>query len=163
MSNQAYQNIIDVSADLITRAYAVRKEFTGDDAKYDDLVALYEDLRLLRNGLDRLEVILSDSMRLKAKAEILKQRAVADVEDAEVEAIGQKNPKSDFQSARESGIMMNTKTLTQRKVLRQASEAFVEASSAVDIVRNFHRGLDGKRSDIIAAMRSITFLSSYEK
>ena len=102
-------------------------------------------------------------MRLKAKAEILKQRAVADVEDAEVEAIGQKNPKSDFQSARESGIMMNTKTLTQRKVLRQASEAFVEASSAVDIVRNFHRGLDGKRSDIIAAMRSVTFLSSYEK
>ena len=54
MSNQPYQNIIDVSADLITRAYAVRKEFTGDDAKYDDLVALYEDLRLLRNGLDRL-------------------------------------------------------------------------------------------------------------
>lgn len=158
-----FKNIADVAADLITQAYTIRKEFVNDISSHNDIVFLYEELRKTRNGLDRLEVLLSDSMRLKALAETQKNKATWDVEDAEIRVSEQKVPKADYQSARDAGVTLNAKTLTERKVLRKATEAFTEAQTAVDIIRNFHRGLDSRRRDIDLAMKATTFVSAYEK
>lgn len=162
MSNP-YQTAIDAANEFIAQAYDVRKDFLDDIPPHDDVVALYEELRRTRNGLDRLDVLLGNSIRLKAKAENLKAKCAGDVEDAEIEVSEQKSNKSDYQSARDSGVALNAKTIGQRRKLRQATEAYVEVLAAVDIIRGFYRNLDSRRLDLTSGLKIVSFISVYEK
>lgn len=163
MSNP-HQNILDLSADLLTRAYEVHKEFAHDIPRYDDLVNLYEELRLTRNGLDRLEVLLNDSIRLRARVENMKSVRQGNLEDAEIKvSTQQKSPKNEFQSARDAGVSLNAKTISERRDLRQITEAFTEVKATVDIIKNFHYAMNGRRRDLDAAMKISTFVSAYER
>ena len=159
-----HQNILDLLADYITRAYAVRKEFLGEELDANEtVVELYDKMKQFRNGLDRLETILNDCLRLKAKVEIMKSVRQGEVEDAEVK-VSQTSGKPDkYQAARDRNIDINAKTIVERKALRQISEVVIEAHATVEVVRNMHRGLDSHRRDIETALRAYSVASSLER
>lgn len=124
--------------------------------------AIISVLRKCRLATDTLEGIMTDLLLIKTRAEQLKSRAIAAVEDAEIETMKTYKP-SDFSGARERGIDINARTLAERRTLRKATDLAQEAAMAVDIVRTMHRGADGHRTDLNLRLRALTLTTTLER
>lgn len=159
-----YQNILDTLSDSIVRAHHIRKGYMSEDATgQETALEIYEKMRLYRNGLDQLELILNACIRLKAKVDVIKATKAGEVEDAEIKIVDTSAKAEKFQVARDRNIDINAKTIAERKALRQITEVAVEAQAAVDVVRNMHRGLDSAKRDLEVALRAITVITSLER
>lgn len=164
--SSVYQGIYDTLSDLLIRAYDIRKEYavtTEFSETLDTPVELYDKLKLCRNGLDRLEVILNDAIRLKARVDRLKIAKQGEVEDAEVKVVSTNSKAKDYQAAVDRKIEVNAKTISERRALRQVTEVSVEAQATVEVIRNMHRGLDAHRNGLNSGLRAITVISSLER
>lgn len=151
--------ILEKLSEHITTAYEIRRTVSDHDMP-DDPEGLYEWLKRVRAAQDRVEFLLADVLLIRSRVERLKGLTAAEVEDAEIANTGRAN---DYTSARDRGIEINTKTLTQRKAHRTTTDAMIEAQAAVEIVRTYHRGIDGTRRDIDTRLRAITVISSLER
>lgn len=123
---------------------------------------LMDAIRKCRLATDTLEGVLIDMLLIKKQTDKLKSRALATVEDAEITTMQNYKP-TEYSGARERGIDINSRTLAERRTLRKATDLAQEASTAVEIIRTMHRGVDGHRSDLNLRLRALTLTTSLER
>lgn len=124
---------------------------------------VYEALLTVRANLDRVETILSQAMTVRSGAE-LSARELADLAadklDQQIKARSAR--ARDYEAARERLAEANLDALAERHAARSAQKLADMAASIEARIRLAHRGLDGLRSDLLAALRYLPWESSLD-
>ena len=135
-------------------------------AEEDSTTMSPEDLhlRLLasRKVVDVLENELVLAILAKSRVDRLRASAEADVEDAEIANAGA-STKSEYATARDRAIDINTRTITQRRAARIASDLAIEASATVRAIQDMHRGADGYRRELDTRIRAVSLTTALER
>jgi hypothetical protein len=156
--------LLSALSDILIKSTEIRNSYMEDDsvvAEIEDVGNLYYKFKEFRNGIDRLEGLLNQAIRIKAKADNLYAESCYNIEDAEVELVGKKT--NDYQSSRDRNIEINAATITQRRASRKVEKLRTEARATVQVVGNHHRGLEGSRRDLEVRLRALSFISPLEK
>lgn len=128
---------------------------------------LLDSLYDIRGRLDRVEEILTQALRLRARVRAAATSAEALAEEAWDRAAqrGRQQPiaRDDYSSGRERTAEANLATLDQRRAARTAAELAAYVDAQVDTLRTLHRGLDGVRHDLLAVIRALAFESHLER
>jgi len=150
--------------DNVSEAFEIRHTLSADSygKEIETPEALYDNLKSGRHVVDRLEYILVQTMLAKSRIDQMKAQCAAEVEDAEIDVSAQR-ATNDFTSARDRGIEVNTKTITQRRKLRKITELALQASSVLEAIKTMHRGADSYRRDIDTRLRAITISTALER
>ena len=150
--------------DNVTEAFEIRSLLTADSygKEIQTPESLYENLKSGSHVVDRLEHIFVQTMLAKSQIDRLKAQYAAEVEDAEI-AVSAQRGINDFTSARDRGIEVNSKTITQRRKLRKINDLALQASSVLEAIKTMHRGADSYRRDIDTRLRAITLSTSLER
>lgn len=152
-------------SDLLIQSTEIRNSYMQDDsvvAEIEDVGSLYKKFMEFRNGLDRLENLLNQAIRIKAKVDNMYAEACYNIEDAEVELVDKKK-SNDYQSSRDRSIEINAATITERRASRRLSKLLTEARATVQVISNHHKGLESSKRDLETRMRALSFISPYEK
>ncbi len=152
--------------DAVTEAIKLRAD--AGLAGTLDPVELSATLRDVRGRQDRIEELLRNTMRLRARiqrAAQLKQHALDDATDTALhERRGAAvTPGGEFSSARERTAEANLVTIDLRFAARDAQQLAHRCDEAVEVLRLTHRGLDGVRQDVHALLRATAFESHLER
>jgi len=125
-------------------------------------------LQDIRRRIDRVEELLSQVMRARARAQRAATLAQAEADDAWDEAIRRVRSAplqagGEYSSARERHAEANLAILDRRHAARRAAELAHQCDEATDVIRLAHRGLDGVRQDCLAILRALAFESHLER
>lgn len=125
-------------------------------------------LMTTRKSLDRIEELFMSCLRVKAKANRMKDSAQATVEDEWDQAVMNTRSAtvvrgSDMIGPRERYANANLATLATRRNARSVAELASVADEAVDVIRVAYRGLDSVRQDLNTVLRTLQFESSLER
>ena len=150
-------------AEVLAIRYGVDLPEVGADPR-----TVLESLRVTRRALDRVEELLSRTVRIRARAQRMATHAGNVFDDAWDTAAQQRraNPVShgtEFSSARERTAEANLATLDQRVGARTTAEIAHRCEEAVEVIRLAHRGLESVRQDHLAVLRSLQFESSLDR
>lgn len=131
----------------------------------DSPAELHQSLLHVRSNLDRLERILADLMRMRARVANLEADHQAAFDDAWNKAVGSASLGRGFDdpAPRERYAAYSDKTTTEQFELRRTQRAVRDIQVVLEIVRTYHRGLDSLRRDIGTRMSILTFESSLER
>jgi len=123
-----------------------------------------EALLAARASLDRVEEILSAATAMSSAAKIRAREWAEEAdEDLDKKIVARAKRARDFESARERLAEANLDNLPKRGPARSAAKV---ADMAVNIearIRLAHRGLDGLRQDLAAALRHVSWESSLDR
>jgi len=127
-----------------------------------------EHLHEIRSRLDRVEELLSNTLRLRAAAQRNAVIASGEVDDAWDLAIRRLRAApvqsgGEFTSARERHAEANLAVLDARHAARRAVQTAHRCEEAAEVIRLAHRGLDGARADILTVLRTLAFESHLER
>jgi hypothetical protein len=146
---------------------AIRLRFDTPPPRLRSPHELLDALYDVRVRLDRVEQILSQAQRLRARARDAAASAEALAEEAWDRAAQQARnspvSRDDYSSARERAAEANLAVLTERRTARAASALASYVDNQVDVLRTANRGLDGLRHDLLAALRAFQIESSLER
>lgn len=151
-------------SDIILKSTQIRNSYMGEDdvvAEIEDVESLYRKFVRFRNGLDQVEQLLNNAIRIKSKVDNMYAQSCYAIEDAEVELVTKKT--NDYQSSRDRNIEVNAATITQRRASRRLKDIQTEARATVQVVTNHHKGLESSKADLQTRLRALSFISSYEK
>ena len=121
-------------------------------------------LLVARASLDRVEEILSQATAMASAAKI-RARELAEVADDALDAaiVARMKRARDYEASRERIADASLTVLPQRQQARAAQKAADMAVSIEVRVRLAHRGLDGLRQDLAAALRHVAWESSLDR
>jgi len=156
--------LLSALSDILIQSTEIRNSYLEDDSvvgEIEDVGDLYLRFKQFRNGLDRIENLLNQSIRIKAKADNMYAESCYDIEDAEVQLVDKKT--QDYQSSRDRSIEINAATITERRASRRLSKLLTEARATVQVISNHHKGLESSKRDLETRMRALSFISPYEK
>jgi hypothetical protein len=117
-----------------------------------------------RASLDRVEEILSQATALSSAAKI-RARELAEQADDELdrEIVKRSARARDFESARERVADAGLAVLGPRQQARSAQKVADMAANIEARIRLAHRGLDGLRQDLAAALRHVSWESNLDR
>jgi len=126
------------------------------------------DLREVRGRQDRIEELLRNAVRLRARVQRAAQLTQHRLDDATDQALhtnrtASVTPLGEYSSARERTAEANLATIDLRVAARDAHQLAHRCDETVDVLRLTHRGLDGVRQDIHALLRASAFESHLER
>lgn len=161
------EQIFDVLQRHVAEALATRYN-AGLPEVGADPRTLLESLQHARRSLDRVEELLTQTMRLRAATQRVASHAGNEFDDAwDQAAVARKNAPvihgGEFSSARERTAEANLATLDLRNTARRAGDLAHRCDEAVDLIRLAHRGLEGLRQDHLAILRHLQFESTLDR
>lgn len=131
---------------------------------------VWEHLVAIRTRLDRIEELLSRTIRVRTKVRAQAKTAAAEVEDAWAAQVGRSPSRKQAsfggpgdQAPRERYADADLAVLEQRRAQRQVQGLADQVEDAVEVIRMTHRGLDSMRMDLHTMMRSFSVGSSLER
>lgn len=158
--SDAYLRSLGESAEIVFNARQAVVDLAKSDTTETPLQDIYERLLTTRRYVDAIEHQLVLCVLARSRVDRLKILAEGEVEDAEI--AGAAGVRKDFESARDRGIEINSRTMEQRRALRRAQAASDEAFSVVRAVQEMHRGADSYRRELEVRIRTVTMLSSLD-
>lgn len=125
---------------------------------------MYQALLGARGALDRVEEILAQAMALRTAAEMSAREKADKAADELDKAIRTHSSRArDYEASRERIAAASIDTLTHAQQARAARKLADMAASVEARIRLAHRGLDATRTDLIAALRHLTWESSIDR
>ncbi len=129
---------------------------------------VHEHLLNVRQRLDRVEHLLSLSMRLRSLARRLAVKTAGEAQEDWDNAILRVRAQptrqgGEFSSAKERYAEANLATLTAQRQARHAADVAQRADDAVEVIRLHHRALDAIRQDTLTVLRLLQFESHLER
>lgn len=130
--------------------------------------AVLASLLDVRVRLDRVEELLVQTLRIRARARSAADHAEAVAADAWDRSVdGARSAPvvrgDEYSSAKERYAAANLAVLDLRIAGRSAQDLAGACESAVDVLRLTHRGLEGVRHDYLAIIRSQQFESTLDR
>jgi hypothetical protein len=123
----------------------------------------------VRGRLDRMEEVFRSLIRLKATVDNINSDLSFEADTAWAEALARASSKSsaritgEYHGPRERYAEADLAVLDLRKRQRDIAKRVAGFQAYLDEVRTAHRGLEGVRQDLLAALRSFQFESSLER
>jgi hypothetical protein len=118
----------------------------------------------VRQSLDRVEALLVTATRIRAIAQRSVEASQAAVDDKwDKRIVETSRSTGEFVGPRERYAHVNLFVVSERRVVRQATERLSVANEAVDVLRIIQRGLDGVRLDHHRLIAGMVFESSLER
>ncbi len=150
-------------AEVLAIRYGVDLPEVGTDPR-----TVLQSLQHTRRSLDRVEELLSRTVRIRARAQRMATHAGNVFDDAWDTAAQQRrtNPVvhgGEYSSARERTAEANLATLDLRVGARSTAELAHRCDEAVEVIRLAHRGLESVRQDHLAVLRALQFESSLDR
>lgn len=157
--------IRDQGARWLAEATKLRREASEQVPEHDAQPAqMYQALLSVRGTLDRVEEILSQAMALRSAAEASAREKADKAADELDSAIKVRASRArDFEGARERIAAASIDTIIHAQQARAARKLADMAASVEARIRLAHRGLDATRSDLIAALRHLTWESNNDR
>lgn len=133
-----------------------------------DPAELQRHLLDARGRQDRVEELLRNALRIRARAQRANHAATAQADDAFDEAIHRQRcapvqSGGEFTSARERAAEANLATMDLRRTARTTAELTHVCEEAVEVIRSAYWGLSGVREDLRVLLRSTAFESHLER
>ena len=147
-------------AALATEAKELR-ESVVEPKQTDSVSTMHASLLAARRALDRLEAIVADVGRLRARARARVAEAKDEFDEATIQAM-QKSKIGEYSSAEERRMTYKAASFDQFRALRQAEKQEALISEVYDYCYMRYRGLDGARKDLDTRIRLITLQTSLE-
>lgn len=159
-------DVAEAVENMITEARQLRAP-SGLPGLESGPAVVWEHLVAARTRLDRIEELLSRTLRLRTKVRSQARASAAEVDEAWAQQVGRgpsrKQASFGDQAPRERYADADLAVLDQRRAQRQAQELADQVEDAVEIIRMTHRGLDSMRMDLHTMMRAFSVGSSLER
>lgn len=132
------------------------------------LIEIEQSLLDVRRRQDRIEELLGNAIRAKARCHRAANHATAAAHDAFDQALqaarsGPVMRGGEYVSAKERQAEANLATMSARIAQRNAEDLHMVCEEAVDLLRLTWRGIDGARQDLLTLIRSAAFESHLER
>lgn len=162
------QHLPEILASYIEETLELCLSYKMPDIDSDPVSVAAITLADVRQRLDRVDTLLSNTIRLRARAYRMLATVKAEAEDAWDAAAMKRRAApvqrgDEFYSAREREAEANLATLDKRIGVRKATEVAHLCDEAHDVIRIHHRGLDRVRADVLALLRAAQFESHLER
>lgn len=147
-------------ASLVVEARELR-EAVSQSKETDSVSTMHANLLAGRRSLDRLEAIVAEVGRLRARAKI----SVSDAKDAYEEAmiaVMQKTRIGEYTSADERRMTYKAACFDEYRTLRKAEKYEAAIAEVYDYCLMRYRGLDSSRKDLDTRIRLISLQSALE-
>lgn len=115
--------------------------------------------------MDRVEAILADIVRVRARTaqEVADRRAALNDHWNDIASKSKVGFAYGDAAPRERYARYSQETIPEERALRRAEKLDREVGAAQEIVRTFHRGLEGVRRDLDLRIRLISLAGQLER